>query len=211
MLDKVRQVVDRFEQVEYQMMDPAVMADHVKLTKLSQERSELEPLVSAFKAHANAQQELADTQEMLSAETDRDMIEMAQEEIKSLSAEIEALEAKMLKLMIPKDPRDNKNVYIEIRAGAGGDEAGIFASDLLRMYTKYAESNKMRVDLMDENRTGVGGYKEVTIAVKGKGAFSKFKYEMGVHRVQRVPADRVTGAHSYQHSHRRCDARNRPR
>jgi peptide chain release factor 1 len=121
------------------------------------------------------------------------MIAMAEEEIQTLSAEIETLEKRMRSLLVPRDPRDDRNVYIEIRAGAGGDEAGIFAADLLRMYARYAEARRWKTDIVDENNTGVGGYKEVILSVKGKGAFSRLKFESGVHRVQRVPATESQG------------------
>lgn len=193
MLDKVAQVVGRFEEIEYQMTDPLVMGDHIQLMKLAQERSELEPLVTAYREYQSLSAELSDTHELLEIEDDREMITLAQEEIKSLEKQLEALEAQMLRLLIPKDPRDEKNVYLEIRAGAGGDEAGIFAADLLRMYTRFAERRRWKVDIMDENRTGVGGYKEAIARITGNGAYSKFKYEMGVHRVQRVPTTESQG------------------
>jgi peptide chain release factor 1 len=121
------------------------------------------------------------------------MIAMAEEEIETLSAEIETLERRMRSLLVPKDPRDDRNVFIEIRAGAGGDEAGIFAADLLRMYARYAEARRWKTDIVDENNTGVGGYKEVILSVKGKGAYSRLKFESGVHRVQRVPVTESQG------------------
>ena len=193
MLDKIEQVVQRFEAIEYQMSDPSVASDHIKLMKLAQERAEMNPLVTTYKEYSALQSELADTRELLADEDDREMIEMANSEIKRIEADIEKREAKMLRLLIPKDPRDNRNVYLEIRAGAGGDEAGIFAGDLLRMYRRFAETSNMKFTIIDENSTGVGGYKEVVATIKGTGAYSKFKYEMGVHRVQRVPQTESQG------------------
>ncbi|KAA3659035.1 MAG: peptide chain release factor 1 [Chloroflexi bacterium] len=193
MIDKIQQVVARYEEIEVQMSDPAVLADHVKLTELAQERSDMEPLVNTFKQHEKLTAELEEAQELAELADDPEMAALAAEEIKTIRKQLPKLEQRMRTLLIPKDPRDDKNVYIEIRAGAGGDEAGIFASDLLRMYTRYAETHKMKTSILEENRTGVGGYKEVILMVRGKGAYSRFKYESGVHRVQRVPITESQG------------------
>ncbi|MGB1251907.1 MAG: peptide chain release factor 1 [Candidatus Promineifilaceae bacterium] len=193
MLDKIQKVVHRFEEIEYQMADPIITADYERLTKLAQERSDMEPLVNAYTQHQALHKELHDAREMVELEDDREMVEMAQMEVKELEQGINALEDQMRRLLVPKDPRDDRNVFLEIRAGAGGDEAGIFAADLFRMYTRYAENLGYKLVLMDENRTGVGGYKEVVAAIKGQGAYSKFKYESGVHRVQRVPQTESQG------------------
>ena len=193
MIDKIQQVVARYEEIEVQMSDPAILADHVKLTELAQERSEMELLVNTFKQHEKLTAELEEAKELVELADDPEMAALAAEEVKSISKQLPKLEQKMRSLLVPKDPRDDKNVYIEIRAGAGGDEAGIFAADLLRMYTRYAEGRKWKTSILEENRTGVGGYKEVILMVKGKGAFSRFKYESGVHRVQRVPVTESQG------------------
>ncbi|HFE66401.1 MAG TPA: peptide chain release factor 1 [Chloroflexi bacterium] len=193
MLDKISQVVTRYEEIDRQMTDPDVLADHVKLTELARERSELGPLVEAYQEYQRVNQELAEAQEMIELENDPEMVALAQEEIKPLTQQRERLEKQMRKLLVPKDPRDDKNVFIEIRAGTGGDEAGIFAADLLRMYTRYADSKGWKTIILEENRTGVGGYKEVILSVKGKGAYSRFKFESGVHRVQRVPQTESQG------------------
>lgn len=193
MLDKIAKVVARYDEIERQMSDPVILADHVKLTELAQERSDLQPLVETYHQHQTLSQELSDAREMADFEEDNDMIAMAEEEINRLTHKLEQLEEQMRVLLIPKDPRDDKNVYIEIRAGAGGDEAGIFAADLLRMYTRYAETRKWKMEIVDESSTGVGGYNKVTLAIKGKGAYSRFKFESGVHRVQRVPATESQG------------------
>ncbi len=193
MLDKIQQVVARHEEIDVQMSDPAILADHVKLTQLAQERSDLDPLVAAFRKHTACTQELAEAKELADLSDDPEMTALAQDEIKLLTSQLKQLEKRMITLLIPKDPRDNKNVYVEIRAGAGGDEAGIFAADLLRMYVRYAEKRKWKTQLLEENRTGVGGYKEAIMMVRGKGAFSRFKFESGVHRVQRVPATESQG------------------
>ena len=193
MLEKIAQVVTRYDEIEMQMSDPQIVADYSKLNELAQERSDIQPLVDTYRLYLQKQQELAEAQEMQSLESDSDMRDLAGQEITDLTAEIEALESTMRKFLVPKDARDERNVYIEIRAGTGGDEAGIFAGDLLRMYTRYAETQGWKPQILDENRTGVGGYKEVVLGVKGKGAFSRMKFESGVHRVQRVPLTESQG------------------
>lgn len=193
MLDKIRKVVARYEEIDRQMADPFILSDHVRLTELAQERAEMEPLVNVYHTHEQVTEELAQAREMAELEEDSDLSALAEEEIERLTTRLEELEGEMLKLLIPKDPRDEKNVFIEIRAGTGGDEAAIFAADLLRMYTRYAEGRGWKTQIVDENRIGVGGYKEVIISVKGKGAYSRFKFESGVHRVQRVPVTESQG------------------
>ncbi len=193
MLDKIAKVVDHYNAIEQQMSDPAVLTDHLKLTELAQERSELEELVTTYQRHQELAQELADAEELVDLEADPDMVALAGEEVERLTWELEQLEQRMRSLLVPKDPYDDRNVYLEIRAGAGGDEAGIFAADLLRMYGRYAENRGWKTQIVDENSTGVGGYKEVIMAIKGKGAYSRFKFERGVHRVQRVPVTESQG------------------
>lgn len=193
MIESIAKVVARYDEIEKQMADPKVIADYTKVTELAQERSEIVPLVEAYHQHQQTTKELAETREMWEIETDEELVTLAAEEITRLETQIETLEARMRSLLVPKDPRDEKNVYIEIRAGTGGDEAGIFASDLLRMYARYAEVRKWKTQIIDENATGVGGYKEVIMSVKGKGAFSRLKFESGVHRVQRVPQTESQG------------------
>ncbi len=175
------------------MAEPEVLADYQKIAELAQERSEMTPLVESYRRHVAVTAELEETKELLEMAEDPEMITMAEEEVDTLSAEIETLERRMRSLLVPKDPRDDKNVLIEIRAGAGGDEAGIFAADLLRLYARYAENRRWKTEIVDENSTGVGGYKEVILAVKGKKAYSRLKFESGVHRVQRVPATESQG------------------
>lgn len=175
------------------MADPEVLADHVKITELAQERSDLQPLVESYRKHQQLKRELVETRELLDLSEDPEMANMAEEEIDQLQEQIDALEVRMQRLLVPKDPRDEKNVFIEIRAGAGGDEAAIFAGDLLRMYTRYADAQNWRTEVVNSNEIGVGGYKEVVLAVRGRGAFSRFKYESGVHRVQRVPVTESQG------------------
>jgi peptide chain release factor 1 len=193
MLDKIEKVVVRYEDVERQMTDPEVLSDHVRLAELAQERSDLTPLVEAFQKHQKLSQQLDEAQELIELEDDPELLALANDEVERLNGQLEKLDSSMRRMLIPKDPRDDKNVYVEIRAGAGGDEAGIFAADLLRMYARYAEDHKWKTQIMSENRTGVGGYKEVVLLVKGKGAFSRLKFESGVHRVQRVPITESQG------------------
>ncbi len=193
MFDKIARIAQRYEDLEKRMIDPEVLADHIKLTELAQERSDLQPLVESYRRHGELKRELAETRELLEISEDPEMTAMADEEIDRLEEQIEALEARMQRLLVPRDPHDEKNVFIEIRAGAGGDEAAIFAGDLLRMYTRYAEAQNWRTEIVNANEIGVGGYKEVVVSVKGRGAFSRFKYESGVHRVQRVPVTESQG------------------
>ncbi len=193
MFDQIAKVVTRYEEIERQMVDPDVVTDHVRLTELAQERADLQPL---FEAHGRYQKILADiddARELALSEEDREMVAFMNAEVDRLEGQKEVLEQEMRRLLVPRDPRDDRNVFIEIRAGAGGDEAAIFAADLLRMYTRYAEARGWKTQIMDENFIGVGGYKEVIMAVKGKGAYSRLKYESGVHRVQRVPITESQG------------------
>lgn len=193
MFDKIAKIARRYEDLEKRMVDPAVLADHVKVTELAQERSDLQPLVESYREHERLQHELAETRDLLEISDDAEMVTMAEDEISRLEDQIDVLQQRMQRLLVPKDPRDQKNVFIEIRAGAGGDEAAIFAGDLLRMYTRYAEKQNWRTEIVNANEIGVGGYREVVISVKGRGAFSRLKYESGVHRVQRVPVTESQG------------------
>ena len=193
LFDKLDKVVDRYQEIERQMAEPDVLADHVRLTELAQERTDLGQLVEAYQQYMQLREELAQAEEMSEGEEDEELAAMATDEIDRLGVELERLEGRMRSLLVPKDPRDDRNVFIEIRAGTGGDEAGIFAGDLLRMYTRYAEARRWKTEIVDENETGVGGYKEVILAVKGKGAYSRLKFESGVHRVQRVPQTESQG------------------
>lgn len=193
MLEKIAQVVTHYEEVERQLSDPMVLADHVKLTELAQERAEMQPLVVAYRRYQQVEVELQEAQEFAELEDEPEMIALAKDEIDELIAEQETLEKTMRSLLVPKDRRDNKNVFVEIRAGAGGDEGGIFAADLTRMYIRYAEGRKWTTQIIEESRTGVGGYNKIVLMVKGRGAYSRFKFESGVHRVQRVPTTESQG------------------
>lgn len=193
MYEQIAQVAARYEALEQQMASPAIIADYSRLTELAQERSEIEPLVLAFREHSNVVKELEEAQELLEIEEGSEMRQMIEEEIARLASRQSALERQMRSFLLPRDPRDARNVFIEIRAGTGGDEAALFAADLLRMYTRYAEGRKWQTEIVDENVIGVGGFKEVTLAVRGKMAYSRLKFESGVHRVQRVPVTESQG------------------
>ncbi len=193
MLEKIAKIAERYDELERKMADPEVLVDYQKIKTLAQERSEIQPVVESYRQYLDVSKDLEETRELLTMADDPEMVSLAEEEIALLSAKQAELEAQMRSLLVPTDPRDDKNVFIEIRAGAGGDEAGIFAADLLRMYARYAEGRKWKTEIVGENSTGVGGYKEVIMAVKGKGAFSRLKFESGVHRVQRVPVTESQG------------------
>ena len=170
-----------------------MVKDIQEYQRVMKEHSELEPIVNKYREYSSYMDELEGAKEMLSEKLDDEMKEMVREEIKELEDNISQLEEEIKILLIPKDPNDDKNVIVEIRAGAGGDEAALFAGVLFRMYSMYAEKNNWKVELMDSNEIGIGGYKEVIFMIKGKGAYSRLKYETGVHRVQRVPETESSG------------------
>ncbi len=176
-----------FQSLEQQLQDPAVIGDQKKLQEVSQAYSDLKETVEIITKLENVEKAIPDTEEMIASETDKEMKTMAEEELVGLKEKQIVLDEQLKKLTRPTDPMDKKNVIVEIRAGAGGDEAALFAGDLLRMYSRFAESNKWKVELMDESRNEQGGYKEVVFAIKGRSVYRHMKYEMGVHRVQRVP------------------------
>ncbi len=190
MLKKLTSIEERFIAIEEQMA--AAADDYQRVARLAQERSDLEPVVSAFREYSELQDQLAQA-ESLRDGSDPEMQELADQEIRELRPKIDELEASLREMLIPRDPRDSRNVIMEIRAGTGGDEAGIFAADLFRMYSRYAEGLRWSVDVLSKSETGVGGFKEVVFQVKGKGAYSRLKYESGVHRVQRVPVTESQG------------------
>ncbi len=193
MLDKVKLVEERYEELNQLMADPEVATDHVTMTEYAQEQAELADLVQVYRQYRALEQELADTRELQELEDEEEMHQLAEQEIVRIEEELEALYGKMRLLLLPKDPNDEKNVIMEIRAGAGGDEAGIFAADLYRMYTRYAETQRWKTEILSSHGTGVGGFKEVIFEIVGKGAYSRLKYESGVHRVQRVPVTEAQG------------------
>ena len=190
MLDKLTAIETRFEQLMAEMADPAVQADTAKFRSYSKELSEIQPTVDTFKRYKDIEEQVAAARELLQ---DPDMQALAQEELTTLEAQRDTLSAELKTLLIPRDPNDAKNVVLEIRAGAGGDEAALFASDLFRMYSRYAERQGWRVEVLNLSDSGVGGTKEVTATIEGKGVFGRLKYESGVHRVQRVPSTEASG------------------
>ncbi|MCB0100785.1 MAG: peptide chain release factor 1 [Anaerolineales bacterium] len=191
MLDKLQAIEEKFEQLGQELLE--VGNDYKRAGEISKERTSLEPLMERAKEYRQAVKSLEEAREILENENDSELIALAKADITDLEPRIENLEKIIKGLLVPKDPRDDKNVIVEIRAGAGGDEAAIFAADLFRMYTRYADDKKWKTEIMSENAIGVGGYKEVIFEVRGKGAFSRLKYESGVHRVQRVPATESQG------------------
>ena len=193
MLEKLAEVENRHIELEAAMGDPAVAADYEKVAELAKERASLQGIVDAFRQYRKLAEELEGARELLQAADDAEMRELAGEEIAELEAGTAELLEKLRLMLLPKDPRDSKNVIVEIRAGAGGDEAGIFAGDLMRLYMRYAESNRWKVEMLDVNEQGNGIFKNVTFEIKGDGAFSRLKYESGVHRVQRVPTTESQG------------------
>jgi peptide chain release factor 1 len=190
MLDKLTAAESRYEQLMSEMADPAVQADTVKFRTHSKELSEMQPLIEQFREYKDVAAQIAATEELVK---DPDMRELAYEELKSLHVRRDTLLAELKVLLVPKDPHDVKNVVLEIRAGAGGDEAALFASDLFRMYTRYCERQGWRLEVLNLSDTGVGGTKEVTALIEGKGVYGRLKYESGVHRVQRVPTTEASG------------------
>ncbi len=192
MLDKLAAIAERYSELERMMADPEIAVDYTQVAEYAQERSEIEPVVNAYRQLVRVEKELAEAQ-LLLEEDDAEMRELAQEEAGQLETRREKLIDQARLLLVPKDPRDEKNVIVEVRAGAGGNEAGIFAADLYRLYTRYAEKRKWKLELLSSHDTGVGGFKEVIFEVRGKGAFSRLKYESGVHRVQRIPVTESQG------------------
>ncbi len=193
MFDKLRQIEDRYRELNGSLSDPAVLGQPALYAKTAKAASELSLVVQTFEDYKQLLGGLESARRMAAEEPDREMRELAQAEVRDLEARQSKLEEELRALLIPRDPNDDKNVFVEIRAGAGGDEAGLFAADLARMYTKYAERQKWKVELMDKHETGVGGFKEIVLFIQGRGAWSRLKFERGVHRVQRVPETESSG------------------
>ena len=187
MFDKLEELLVRLEEILSELNEPGVANDPARFQKLMKEQSELQPIVEAYKEYKACQQTVEESLMMLDEESDEEMREMLKEELADAKSRIEELETELKILLLPKDPNDSKNVIVEIRAGAGGDEAALFAAEIYRMYVKYAESRRWKTELMSLNENGIGGFKEVTFMINGAGAYSRLKYESGVHRVQRVP------------------------
>ena len=187
MFDRLDDLLIRYEELLEELNSPDVAMDQNRFRKLMKEQADLTPLVDAYKEYKKANQDVEDSLALLEEESDEEMRDMAKEELADAKKRIEEMEQQLKILLLPKDPNDDKNVMVEIRAGAGGDEAALFASELYRMYVQFAESYRWKTELVSVNENGIGGFKEVVFMVTGQGAYSKMKYESGVHRVQRVP------------------------
>lgn len=192
MLDKLRAVEEKFQELESIISDPAVMGDMAKWQTYTKEHAQLLPIVEKYRSYKKVVERLEEARAML-VEKDEEMRALASEEVRELMPKKAALEEELLLLLLPRDPHDGKNVIVEIRGGVGGDEAALFAGDLFRMYTRYAERQHWKTELLSANATGIGGFKEVTFLVAGDGAYSKLKYESGTHRVQRIPVTESGG------------------
>ncbi|MBQ6231792.1 MAG: peptide chain release factor 1 [Eubacterium sp.] len=187
MFDKLDDLVEKLNEILKELSDPAVVNDQERYRKLMKDQSDIAPIVEKYNEYKQAKQDVADSLEIIDMESDEEMKEMAREELSEAKKHVEVCEQELKILLLPKDPNDDKNVVVEIRAGAGGDEAALFAGELFRMYQHYAESHRWKIEIIDSNENGIGGFKEVIFNILGKGAYSKLKYESGVHRVQRVP------------------------
>jgi peptide chain release factor 1 len=185
--DRLQAVEDRYERLNELLSDPEIINDSKKLREYSKEQADMQETVQTYRQYKEAKEQLQDAKAMLDEKLDAEMREMVKEEVNDLQAQIEDLEEQMRILLIPKDPNDDKNVIFEIRGAAGGDEAALFAGDLYRMYSRYAESQGWKTEVVDASPTGLGGYKEIIFMITGQGAYSKLKFENGAHRVQRVP------------------------
>ena len=187
MFDRLDDILIRFEESLEELNNPYVVEDQARFRKLMKEQTDLTPIVEAYKEYKGAKQDVEDSLSLLEGENDEEMREMLKEELSSAKEKIAELEKRLKVLLLPKDPNDDKNVIVEIRAGAGGDEAALFAAEIYRMYAHYAESKRWKIEVMESDEIGIGGMKSITFMIKGQGAYSVMKYESGVHRVQRVP------------------------
>ena len=193
MFDKLENLVKRLDEVMQELSEPDVVSDQNRFRNLMKEQNELAPIVEKYKEYKEAKQTIEDSVEMLEEEHDEEMRELLKEELSEAKKNVEQYEEELKVLLLPKDPNDEKNVIVEIRGGAGGDEAALFAADLFRMYSKFAEANRWKVEVMSASENGIGGFKEIVFMVIGAGAYSKLKYESGVHRVQRIPSTESGG------------------
>ena len=193
LFDKLRNIEERSREIERALSDPAIFSQPNEYARLRKEHAETVEIVERFTTYRDVLRRIGEARHILAEGGDRELTELAQAEIDELTVKQTALEDELKRLLLPRDPNDEKNVFVEIRAGAGGDEAALFAADLTRMYTKYAERQKWRVEVMDASPTGVGGFKDVILFIHGKGAWSRLKFERGVHRVQRVPVTESSG------------------
>ena len=193
LLDKLEEIESKYEELNSILSDPEIFSDHVKSQKYAKEQADLEEIVNKIREYKKVLSGISEAQELMETESDAEMKELAEMELDELKQNVPKIEDDLKLMLVPKDPLDSKNILLEIRAGTGGDEAGLFAADLFRMYSKYAESRKWKVEVMDMHSTGVGGIKEVIASIQGKGAYSRLKYESGTHRVQRVPVTETSG------------------
>jgi peptide chain release factor 1 len=193
LIDRLRSAETRYEDLNRQLADPQVVSDSKKYQKITKTHSELGELVSKFRDYMDIERGIKETEAMVRDEADADLKAMAHEELAALENRLAQCEGDLKMLLLPKDPNDERNVILEIRAGTGGDEAALFVADVFRMYSRYAEGQRWRVEIMSSNSTGIGGFKEVIALIEGRGAYSKLKFESGVHRVQRVPATEASG------------------
>ena len=192
-VEKLEKIKDKYDRINQQLSDPTFMEDREKVVTLSKERSELAPIVEAYDKYAALLNNITGNKELIDSENDKELAQLAQAELKELEADKEKMEEEIKVLMLPRDPNDDKDVIMEIRAGTGGEEAALFAGDLFRMYTRYAEVKGWKIELIDINDTGLGGIKEAVFSIGGKNIFGELKFESGVHRVQRVPATEASG------------------
>jgi len=193
LIEKLRSVEARYDEMTGQLADPAVVSDSKRYQKTAKAHADLGEIVAKFREYKELERGIAETKAMLREETDPELKAMAEEELAGLEQRLALCEHEMKLLLLPKDPNDERNVILEIRAGTGGDEAALFVANVFRMYTRYAESQRWRVEILSSNPTGIGGFKEVIALIEGKGVYSRLKYESGVHRVQRVPATEASG------------------
>lgn len=193
MFSKLDEILDKYKKITDLLSDPNIISDQEKYQKLAKELSDLKPIVEKYEEYKNVLAIIDEAKEILKSSNDKELVEMAEMDIEENKEKIAKLTEELKLLLLPKDPYDDKNIYLEIRAGTGGDEASLFAGDLLRMYTRYAEMRRWKAEIVDFNETGVGGYKEVVVLIKGHGAYSRLKYEAGGHRVQRIPTTESGG------------------
>ena len=193
MFDQLDDLLAHYEELMKMLSEPDAASDSARFQELLRKQAELSPVVEAYEAYKKAKSSEEECLQMLESETDGELRELAKEELRESRARREELEKKLRILLLPKDPNDEKNVIVEIRAGAGGDEAALFAADLYRMYVRYAERRGWKTEMMNVNETGIGGFREIDFMIRGEGAYSRLKYESGVHRVQRVPVTESGG------------------
>jgi peptide chain release factor 1 len=193
MFEKLNALEEKYEELTQKLSTPEVLTKQEQFRQYAKSRAEIEDVVEKYREYKKVSQEIVETKELLHTETDTEMRELAKGEVEDLESRAETIEQELRMLLIPKDPNDEKNIVLEIRAGTGGEEAALFAGDLFRMYSKYAEQKGWKVEVMSRNATGIGGFKEIIALIEGKGAYSRLKFESGVHRVQRVPVTEASG------------------